>query len=253
MALSTYLDFTFDDAPAVTHATAESDETHLAVRTFRAAGGIGPVDVHAQFPGGRGMGFSGAARVAAITGAALQRGCDLASARAEALVLASELEGHADNVGASLFGGVVAVAGNEIVSVPLGFDPSVVVWIPASETSTKKSRTGLPKDVAFEDAVFNIGRVALFVAALASGNTSVLRTASQDRLHQDKRFATVPESFDVYEQMLESGAWCAWLSGSGPCVAALCDPEHTETIIDNLAPSGRALRGSIDTEGIRLL
>ena len=77
------------------------------------------------------------------------------------------LEGHADNVAASLLGGVVATAGGRAIRVPLGFDPAVVVWIPAVSTSTEHSRNQLPATVSRDDAVHNIGHVAMLVAALA--------------------------------------------------------------------------------------
>ncbi len=91
------------------------------------------------------------------------------------LALASELEGHADNVAASLFGGIVATADGHAVRVPLAFDPAIVVWIPSFTTSTDESRSKLGGDVPLADAVFNIGRTALLVAALAAGDIESLR------------------------------------------------------------------------------
>ena len=120
------------------------------------------------------------------------------------LALASELEGHADNVAASLFGGIVATADGRAVRVPLAFDPAIVVWIPSFTTSTDESRTKLGSDVRLDDAVFNIGRVALLVAALAAGDTDALRSATQDRLHQDRRLASV----EPVESGSPDGAGC---------------------------------------------
>ncbi len=255
MALSQYLDFTFEPvpSPAINDVGATNDEHHLAIRTFRGAGGTGPASVRASFPGGRGMGFSGAARVAGIIAAELQRGESLDDARTTALVSAGELEGHTDNVAASVFGGVMATAGTTVVKIPLGFDPAVVVWVPTTETSTKKSRTSLPSHVAFEDAIFNVGRAATLVAAFAAGDTDALRAASEDRLHQAQRFAHVPESEAAYLSLLAAGAWCAWLSGSGPSIAALCAPHSVDDMIAILPATGRCVSATIDTEGTRLL
>ena len=303
MALSLYLDFSFethDDSVArvahaqVDHMTAnppmafarDADERHLAIRTFRSAGGIGSVRVAANFAGGRGLGFSGAARLAGVLAARLQQGDVWDAASTEALRVANELEGHADNVAASLYGGIVAVAvdsmvskqaadrvsglsdslgstdGNpavgtrgkpHVVQVPLGCEANVVVWIPNSETSTKSSRARLATTVEFDDAVFNVGRSAMFVAALASGDTAALRFACQDRLHQPQRFAQAPEALCAYEHFLAGDAWCAWLSGSGPSVAALCDPGLADTIAATMPSSGRAVVCNIDTEGTRYL
>ena len=229
-----------------------SDERHLAIRSFRAAGGRGDVRVRAQFPGGRGLGFSGAARVAGTMAAALQAGADEPGARDEARRRATDMEGHPDNVCASVLGGVVVAAGDQAVPVPIApaLDPAVVLWIPNAETSTKASRTALPEAVPFSDAVFNVGRAALLVAALAAGDAAALRAATQDRLHQDARLAKVPTSRAALDAMLAAGAWGGWLSGSGPSVAALC-ARATATAVRSAAPSddARALVVAIDRRG----
>jgi homoserine kinase len=84
--------------------------------------------------------------------------------------------------------------------------------------------------VSFADAVFNVGRTALLVAALASGDIGALQTATEDRLHQNARFARSLPSHEALVSALRAGAWCGWLSGSGPSVAALCDPADAERI-----------------------
>ena len=229
-----------------------TDEHHLAIRAFRVASGTGHARVEADFPGGRGMGFSAAARVAGLCAARLQHGDDLHTARAFALVQGAALEGHADNVAASVRGGVVAVAGDAVVSVPLGAPVAVVLWVPDEETSTKTSRRLLPDTISFTDAVFNVGRVAVLVAALAAGDTRALRTGTEDRMHQDRRYARVPTSKAAHDALIEAGAWCAWLSGSGPSVAAFCDPSDAERITANLPEHGRAIITDIDTQGTRL-
>lgn len=270
-ALTLYLDFTFDLDPHGTTDTSSnasanaSDEGHLAVRTFRSEGGQGPVRVAANFAGGRGLGFSGAARVAGCFAARLQSGQTWDDARDGALARASTLEGHADNVGASVVGGIVAVAlasdgdtRNEgalpiVVRIPNAIDAQVVVWIPQAETSTKQSRATLPNQVAFSDAVFNLGRSSILVAAFAAGDTSALRAGTADRLHQDRRFERVPASRAAYEEMLRLGAYCSWLSGSGPAVAALCDSSVATSLSTALPSNGRTVLCDIDTEGTRYL
>jgi homoserine kinase len=246
LALTAYLDFTLDGDPP-------ADESHLAVRTFRRAGGVGPVSVRAQIPGGRGLGFSAAARVAGLLGAAVQRGKPIVRVQAAVLREATELEGHADNAAAAVHGGLVAVAGGTFVRVPLAVDIAVVVWIPERETSTKTSRSQLGGAVSFDDAVFNIGHTALMVAALAAGDVGALRVASEDRLHQNVRLARVPDSHHAIRTAVEAGAWCAYLSGSGPSVAALCAPGRAaEAVAAALASTGRTMVLGVDQEGARL-
>lgn len=229
-----------------------ADEGHPAVRAFRAGGGEGELWVRSPIPMGRGLGFSGAARVAGLVLALVERDgpeADVRAASPEILALATELEGHADNVAASLFGGVVATAGGQAVQVPLGIDPVVVVWVPPATTSTRESRTLLPPVVPLDDAVFNLTRTALLVAALAAGEVGALRTATQDRLHQDVRFGASEGSRQALRDALDAGAWCGWLSGSGPSIATLCRPGQAEAVAAALPTDGRASTLRIDFDG----
>jgi homoserine kinase len=224
-------------------------ETHPAVRAFRNAGGEGPLGVHSRFPGGRGLGFSAAARVAGLLAVQAQQGRSPREARAETLRIATELEGHADNAAAAIYGGVVAVAGRHVVRVPLARELAVVVWIPEGETATASARRLLPEQVAFDDAVFNVGRTALLVAALAAGAVDTLRIATEDRLHQTRRLGRVRDTHAAIEAMLDAGAFGAWLSGSGPSAAAFVDPNDGDRIAAALPPEGRALVIDIDDQG----
>jgi homoserine kinase len=247
VALGTHLDIGVgdDERPA--------PESHPAVRAFRQAGGAGPISVRAQFPGGRGLGFSGAARVGGALAARIQQGETVREARNLVLEAATELEGHADNVAASLFGGFVAVAGGHAIRVRVPAELAIVVWIPDRETSTTGARRLLPESVPFADAVFNVGRAALLVAALAGGDVAALRTATEDRLHQDRRLARVPETHQAIRAALAAGAYAAWLSGSGPSAAALVDPARAAAIAAALPGGGRRVVVSIDDGGANLI
>ena len=227
------------------------DEHHPATKAFRAGGGRGALWVRCSIPVGRGMGYSGAVRVGGLVAATAQRlGVEsLRGESAEVLRLATELEGHADNVAASLYGGVVATAAGRVVHVPLGFDPAVVVWVPSFTTSTDDSRHRLRSTVPFDDAVFNVGRTALLVAALAGGDVDALRDATQDRLHQAARLAMAEPSREALQAGVDAGAWCGWLSGSGPTIALLCAPDMVDRVIAGLPGSGRSRRMRIDHAG----
>ncbi len=237
--------------PGVTERAHLAGETHPADVAFRAAGGRGRLWVHSPIPMGRGLGYSGAVRVGGLVAAVVQTHGPEALPEMDGVVLglAAELEGHADNAAASLRGGVVAVAGGRTVSVPLALEPAVVVWIPPTTTSTNRSRSMLASTVSFHDAVFNVGRTALLVAALAAGDTEALARATEDRLHQDLRFAGVPQSRAALAAGLEAGAWCGWLSGSGPSVALLTDPQAADDVAAALPAGGTARRLEIDTQG----
>lgn len=232
LALDVHLEVSVDaDDPA--------PETHPAVRAFRQGGGVGPIGVRVRFPGGRGLGFSGAARVGGLVAACVQQDGSLRESRPAILRAAGELEGHFDNVAASLFGGVVAVAGGRAVRIPLPRDLAVVVWTPDRETQTHSARRLLPGQVPFEDAAFNIGRTALLVAALAAGDVGALRIATEDRLHQGRRLAGEHDTRHAIDAALAAGAFAAWLSGSGPSAAALAEPACAAQIAAALPTTGK--------------
>ena len=92
-----------------------------------------------------------------------------------------------------------------MVRIPLARDLAVVVWIPERETATASARRLLPEQVTFEDAVFNVGRTALLVAALAAGAVDAMRVATEDRLHQNRRLARARDTRVAIDAMLERG------------------------------------------------
>lgn len=229
------------------------DQFHPASVAFRRAGGEGELWVCSPIPVGRGLGFSGAVRVAGIVAAHAQLfGPDpaqFAERVGEMLLIATELEGHADNVAASLYGGIVATADGRAVQIPLAFDPAIVVWIPTFTTSTDESRAKLEREVPMADVVFNIGRTALLVAALAAGDVEALRSATQDRVHQDRRLAAAAQSRRALDAAMEAGAWCSWLSGSGPTIAAMCPLDEAEHVARSLPEGGHTKVLRIDHSG----
>ena len=252
MALTLHAEIGVGEVPDGTRLV---DAHHPADIAFRRVGGSGPLWVRSPIPAGRGLGFSGAVRVGGAAAALVQRDgpavLDDAAARAEVLAVTAELEHHADNVAASIYGGVVIAAGATVTRVPLAFDPAVLVWVPdATTTSTDHSRSRLPDAVSRDDAVFNIGRVAMFVAACAAGDTSSLRAATEDRLHQLHRLAHVPASAAALDAALSGGAWAAWLSGSGPTVAALCDVADSHRLAAALPVDGHVKVLRIDHAGV---
>ena len=250
MAFSLYADVGLDGVETMPDGAAVAEPTHPAQVAFERAGGQGRVWVRNEIPMGRGLGYSGAVRIGGIAVAeAQQNGGTWDKATSGALALGTELEGHADNVAASLLGGVVATAGGLAVRVPMPFDPTMVMWVPDFETSTDRSRAALPTSVPMSDVVFNVGHTALLVAALAAGDISSLREATRDRLHQEVRFATAAPSRAAHLRALELGAWASWLSGSGPTVAAMCAADDAERIAAGMPEGGHTKVLRIDHAG----
>lgn len=174
-------------------------------------------------PLARGLGSSAAAVVGGLVAANALMGGPLSEDTL--LGLATQLEGHPDNVAPALLGGCrIVVQGNGNVlaaEVPTPEPLSAVVFIPDFVMPTSQARAVLPPKVTRADAVFNLGRVALLVEALATGHLEHLRAATEDRLHQPARQALFPAMKLIIRAALEAGAHGAFLSGAGSSVLAL--------------------------------
>jgi homoserine kinase len=239
---------------------------HPAMQAFVRAGGEGSLWVDSPIPSGRGLGFSGAVRVGgACLGLAQKAGATapdlpifISQHQSEIINIAAELEGHFDNVAASVMGGIVAASPLSTVAVPVASEVldhlQVVAWVPFFQTSTATSRATLSTKIDREVAVFNIARSTQLVIALTTGNRDLLRNSMSDRLHQDQRLAETPQCHAVFNRMLEMGAISSWLSGSGPTVAAFVERNDAAKIAELLSqdfPDGHAKVLSIDRLGLR--
>ncbi len=227
-----------------------AEPTHPAAVAYRAAGGTRPLTWRSPIPPGRGLGFSGAARVAGAMAGVVESGLEDAAARRRAFEIATALEGHADNVAASVGGGVVATNGTAWLGVPLGIELDLVAWWPRTETSTAASRAALPEQVPLADAASNIGHASLLLAALVAGDLEVLAESFVDRLHQDVRLARTPASAEAMVAMTEAGAVGAWLSGSGPTVACFVTPERVDAVVAACPPDGTTRQLSVASSGV---
>ena len=206
------------------------DETHLVVRSMRAAFelmGEQPPGLRLScrnvIPHARGLGSSSAAIVSGVVLArALVAGGQLLASDDALLDLAADLEGHPDNVAAAFHGGFV-VSGREDgrwFAVRVGVDPRVtaVAFVPPTGVETTVARGLLPATVPHADAAANSGRAALLVAAL-TGQPEHLLIATRDWLHQDQREPAMPESLALVRRLRADGV-PAVVSGAGPTVLA---------------------------------
>lgn len=178
-----------------------------------------------QIPVARGLGSSTAAIVGGVIAANLLAGGRLSVK--DMIALASSIEGHPDNVAPAVLGGIVVSVqvDGEVkylkIQPPQGLKG--VVAVPDFSLTTKTSREILPTQVSFQDAVFNVGRVALLVAALQQGDLSLLGAAMEDRLHQSFRSSLIPGFKKVLAAAKLAGARGVTLSGAGPTVIAFAD------------------------------
>ncbi|HEV2685886.1 MAG TPA: homoserine kinase, partial [Actinomycetota bacterium] len=165
-------------------------------------------------------------------------------------------EGHADNVAPCLLGGVTVSTAKSTIRLETPGSIRVLVCVAPNAMRTDSARAALPKDVARADAVANVGRAALLVAAITQGRSEVLMEATKDDLHQRARFDLMPESGELVLSLRGSEV-PAFLSGAGPSVAALVDEisaDHAEKAARTLAPQGWEVRvESIDPQGARIV
>lgn len=240
-----------------------TDETNLVVtaiaHTFAAYDQELPgLDLVARnaIPHGRGLGSSGAAIVAGIMAAKglLEGTVDIDSSAL--LSLATELEGHPDNVAPALFGGLTIAwmtdAGPQYKKLMVHRGVSPLVVVPTTTLSTKLARSLQPASVPHEDAIFNVSRSALLIAALIQ-SPELLLVATEDRLHQSYRASAMPET-DVLIRVLRGHGLPAVVSGAGPSILVLCsDPAQrlvaAELVTENTATPWQSLMLAVDFKG----
>ncbi|MCX4746749.1 homoserine kinase [Kitasatospora sp. NBC_01287] len=243
--------------------TLARDERHLVVRAMRAAfdrlggqpRGLEVVCAN-RIPHGRGLGSSSAAICAGIVAArAVTIGGPAALDDAAVLALASELEGHPDNVAACLAGGFTIAWTDEDRARAVRLDPAAevvpVVFVPATEVLTETARGLLPKTVPLADAAANAGRSALLVEALTR-RPELLLPATEDRLHQDYRAAAMPDSAALVAALRSEGV-PAVISGAGPTVLALTDEAGADKLLTFAGESFAAHRLRLDRDGAGVL
>jgi homoserine kinase len=206
---------------------------NLCVRAFER---LHPADgftftISSQIPLSGGLGSSAAAIVAGLSAAD-----HLFELDADVLALATELEGHPDNVGAALRGGFVVCVDGQVASMqaPSGLEALAVV--PHGAVRTSAARAALPAEVPLADAVFNVAHAALLPLGLATGDLDLLVRGLQDRLHEQRRAALYPRSLELAARARALGALGATISGAGPTVLVWCFYEQTGAVADALAP-----------------
>ena len=207
------------------------DRRNLAVRGFAKlhAPDRFTFRIKSDIPLSGGLGTSAAAYVAGLVAAD-----HLFELDADVLGLASELEGHPDNVAAALNGGFVICADGLAtrVDVPAGLEAVLVV--PHEPVRTKQARAALPSEVPMADAVYNVGHASLLTLGLANGDWELVARGLRDRLHQPYRAHLYPRAAQLVERARDLGALGATVSGAGPTVLFWCHLEQTAGVVGAL-------------------
>ncbi|WP_368499536.1 homoserine kinase [Herbiconiux sp. A18JL235] len=253
----------FVDVNGVGAGEVPTDESNLVVRsiahTFAAYGQPLPglhLTARNVIPHGRGLGSSGAAIVSGIMAA---KGLLSGIVEIDPLGLlarATELEGHPDNVAPGLFGGLtiawVTPEGPQFKKLNVHRGVSPLVLVPQETMSTALARSLQPESVPHADAIFNVSRSTLLIAALIQ-SPELLLAATEDKLHQSYRASAMPET-DRLIQELRAEGFPAVVSGAGPSILVLCsDPgqrlEAVELVARRSATPWQSLVLAVDFKG----
>ena len=212
-----------------------------------------------EIPVSRGLGSSAALIAGGVLAA--DRLCSLSLSEEEKLAVATEIEGHPDNVATALFGGmtVSAMAGERAVTKACPISPRLhfTVLIPPFELSTELSRSVLPASYSRADAVFNLSRSALLLRALEEGDSDLLKIGLEDRIHQLYRLPLI-EGIETAKAAAEAcGAIGLCISGAGSTLLCIAEEEaFTDRLKEALAgslPDWRVLAVRPDLQGATIL
>ena len=194
-------------------------------------------------PLGSGLGSSAAAIVAGLMGANAIMGNPYG--QMDILRLAAEVEGHPDNACPAVLGGLIVAVmiGHRVVVRKIEITPlAAVVVVPDFDLPTPAARAALPKQVAMKDAVHNLGRSALVVEALRTGDLDLLGQMMDDRLHQPYRLKMIPGAAAALAAARQAGAAAAAISGAGPGIIAFGRGD--------MAPVGVAMQAAFESAGL---
>lgn len=201
-----------------------------------------------RIPLGSGLGSSAAAVLTGLLGAGAVLGAQLSAD--ELLQMAVEFEGHPDNAAGALYGGLIVVVKDASDGLPVHWIVRrfelpllrAVLVLPELDLPTPAARAALPGQVSLRDAIFNLGRAALVVEALRTGDLNLLGQVMEDRLHQPFRLPLIPGAADALKAACQAGAAAAVLSGAGPSLIAFSK--------DDPAPAGAAMARAFANSGL---
>ena len=215
------------------------------------------IKMTSEVPLARGLGSSSSVIVAGIELA--NQLANLQLSDAEKLRIATEIEGHPDNVAPAIFGNMVIASyiGEDVQYVTADF-PScdLVAFVPSYQLKTSDSRNVLPKEWSYKEAVAASSVANVAIAALLKGDLLTAgRSIESDHFHERYRQSLVAEFPQVKEVAHQHDAYATYLSGAGPTIMNLLAPEHAASFVAALAAlglDGQIFQLKIDTFGVRV-
>jgi homoserine kinase len=219
-------------------ATVPEDRSNLCVRAFER---LHPADdlrfeIRSEIPVASGLGSSAAAIVAGLMAA--EHLYELALDHDALLAHAVELEGHADNVAAALYGGFVISSRDDDAPRATRFDPpegvEAVIVVPDDQVPTEQARRAIPEEIPLADAVANVAAASLLVLGVQRSDLTLIERGLTDRVHQPRRAHLYPRSIELVDQARALGAIGATISGAGPSVLVWTFWQNTGKVVDAL-------------------
>lgn len=217
-------DMVFDNIPRD-----ENNIVYKAVKMLYNSIGQEPselkINIQSQIPIARGLGSSSSIVVGGLLAANKLLGNP--ADETALLAIATEVEGHPDNVAPAILGGfVLATQENDgtisycKLNWPEEWD--ITVCIPDFELQTDIARSILPKEVPMQDAIFNAKHLAMLIQAVNAKDAKLMKTALKDKLHQPYREKLVPGMKEIMETFKhEDGVLGCVLSGAGPSLLVI--------------------------------
>ena len=237
-----------------------TDEKNLLLSTaLSIAPAIQPhhIKMTSEVPLARGLGSSSSVIVAGIELA--NQLANLQLSDAEKLRIATEIEGHPDNVAPAIFGNMVIASyiGEDVQYVTADFPTcDLVAFVPSYQLKTSDSRNVLPKEWSYKEAVAASSVANVAIAALLKGDLLTAgRSIELDHFHERFRQSLVKEFPQVKEVAHQHDAYATYLSGAGPTIMNLLAPEHAASFVAALAAlglDGQIFQLKIDTFGVRV-
>lgn len=221
------------------------------------------VSMNNRIPMSRGLGSSSSAIVAGLYAANAL--CNNYYSKEQLLDIATEIEGHPDNVAPAIYGGFTISYMEQEKAHSLRLLPAkplkFIAVVPERKLPTILARQAIPETVSHKDAVYNISRASLLVGALLGGRYEFLQMALNDKLHQPYRAYLIPGLPDVFSAAKDAGAYNAIISGAGSTVMAYADPESDCDIIGRSMVKAFAANNEkaiyhildLDTEGVKII
>jgi len=244
----------------------ETDENNLIYKAFKRLyeylkKDAPPVRIvqNINIPISRGLGSSAASIIGGLMGANEMLGRPLDNNRI--LELATEIEGHPDNVAPALLGGMVVSIktenGVKYIRHPVNKDIKLMALIPDFTLSTTMARSVLPSMISCKDALFNVGRSSFLTASLITGNLENVRYAVEDKLHQPYRLELIADGKKICDAAYARGADAFFISGSGSTLMTIVSNHEVvgrmQEFCSNLDAKWDVKLINIDNEGVQVL